>query len=103
VRNASRTDRLASGTENATTLQRPSQGSPSSAPKPKIRAAPSLSTSCARGVSPWKVFRPDRVVASRPCLTIRLSAARAATSLTPKSASSSTRAADGSGSVCPHQ
>jgi len=73
------------------------------APKEKIRRAPSSRIAAARELSRENVRRPLFDVTSSPLRVSRLSAARAAESLTPNSASSATIAADGSGSVRCHQ
>ncbi len=88
--------------ENATSDHIPSHGA-LLAPKEKMRRAPSSSTSAARALSWTNVRRPLREVTSSPLRVSRDSAARAAESLTPNSASSATMAADGSGSVRCHQ
>jgi hypothetical protein len=88
--------------ENATSDHMPSHGA-DGAPKEKIRRAPSSRMPAARSDSLMNVLRPLREVTSRPLRVSRDSAARAAESLTPNSASSATIAADGSGSVRCHQ
>jgi hypothetical protein len=88
--------------ENATRLHIPSQ-LPALVPNEKMRRAPSSSTRAARPLSRTNVRRPLLDVTSRPLRVRRLSAARAAESLTPNSASSATMAADGSDSVRRHQ
>ena len=88
--------------ENATSDHIPSHGW-LFAPKEKIRRAPSSRIAAARELSREYVRRPVLDVTSRPFRVSRLSAARAAESLTPNSASSATIAAEGSGSVRCHQ
>jgi hypothetical protein len=88
--------------ENATSDHIPSHGW-LFAPKEKIRRAPSSRIAAARELSREYVRRPVLDVTSRPLRVSRLSAARAAESLTPNSASSATMAAEGSGSVRCHQ
>ena len=88
--------------ENATSDHIPSHGC-RSAPKEKMRCAPSSRIAAARELSRENVRRPALDVTSSPLRVSRLSAARAAELLTPNSASSATIAADGSGSVRCHQ
>ena len=88
--------------ENATSDHIPSHGA-GVAPNEKMRRPPSSSTSAARRDSRTKVRRPLRDVTSRPLRVSRDSAARAAESLTPNSASRPTMAADGNDSVRCHQ
>ncbi len=102
MRSASLAARLSSGMENATSDQMPSHGR-RSAPKEKMRRAPSSRIAAARELSRENVRRPVLDVTSRPLRVSLLSAARAAESLTPNSASSATIAAEGSGSVRCHQ
>ena len=69
-----------------------------------MRRAPSSSTSAARELTAGRTSAARvRDVTSSPLRVSRDSAARAAESLTPNSASSATMAADGSGSVRCHQ
>ena len=102
MRSASRAARLSSGMENATSDHIPSHGW-LAAPKEKMRRAPSSRIAAARELSRENVRRPLLDVTSSPLRVSRLSAARAAESLTPNSPSSATIAADGSGSVRCHQ
>ena len=102
MRSASRAARLSSGIENATSDHSPSHGGFAS-PKEKMRRAPSSRIAAARELSREYVRRPALDVTSSPLRVSRLSAARAAESLTPNSASSATITADGSGSVRCHQ
>ena len=88
--------------ENATSDHIPSQGW-LAAPKEKMRRAPSSRIAAARELSREYVRLPVLDVTSSPLRVSRLSAARAAESLTPNSASSATIAAEGSGSVRCHQ
>jgi len=102
LRSSSRTARWSSGMEKATSDHCPSHGA-ALPPKEKMRRAPSSSTSAARELSRTNVRRPDRDVTRSPLRVSRDSAALAAESLTPNSASSATITADGSGSVRCHQ
>ena len=102
MRSESRAARFCSGTENATRLHIPSHGW-ETLPNEKICSPPSSSTRAARALSRTTVRRPLLAVTSSFLLVSRLSAARAAESLTPNSASSATSAAEGSGSARRHQ
>ncbi|MBO0771186.1 MAG: hypothetical protein J2P35_07005 [Actinobacteria bacterium] len=102
MRSRSLAARLCSGMENATRLHWPSHGC-EVRPNEKICSPPSSSTRAARWLSRTTVRRPLFSVISSLLRVSRLSAALAAESLTPNSASSATSAADGSGSVRRHQ
>ena len=102
LRRASRAARFCSGIENATRLHIPSHGWVSR-PNEKMCRAPSSSICAARSLSRTNVRRPILEVTRSRFLVRRLSAARAAESLTPNSASRATSAAEGSDSVCCHQ
>ena len=101
-RTASRSERASAPSSITTTTHEPSQLRSALASE-VIRESPSLMTDALRGVSRYPVFRPVRDGCSSRCFTMRLSAARAAASETPKSPSRLTIADDGRGSERSYQ